>query len=149
MDLLAAITGQPPIHRGPKRKSGEITADPVATSAALSEPSCEYTVGLWMSTPMDRRTDTDDFSILIAEAFLSNDPAPAQAHLGTEANTTSEPPAPFESGQWDNIRCASCGELNWFWRHCCRSCGKDSTGYRHWPTKCACYACVAERGMAR
>ena len=148
MDLLVALFERSAIHIGSKRKSGEITEDSEAASIAQSEPSCEYAVGLWLSTPTTHRTDTGDFSILMNEAFLSNVPTRDGSDRAIESKTADMPPVPALPGQWDDFRCASCGEDNWYWRHYCRSCGKDSTGWRHY-ADCVCAACVAERGRAQ
>ena len=141
MDLLAAIAGQPPILRGPKRKSGQITADP---RAGFTNPNCEYTVGLWLASPIETRTKTDAFGTLISEAFSTvKSAAPA---LPTEADAPSEAAPGPSRVQWDDIPCPSCGTRNWYWRHCCRSCRKDSTGYDHRLRKCTCEGCATERG---
>jgi hypothetical protein len=149
MDLLAAIAGQPPILRGLKRRSDATTADPTASSAGLTHPSCEYTVGLWMASPLNSRTVADEFGILITEAFLSNEAAAPTLPAYAEADLTAEAPLAPERRQWEDVPCPSCRVRNWHWRHCCRSCGKDSTGYRHWLSKCTCEGCAAERGLIR
>ena len=132
MDLLSALTERPVIRRDSKRKSGEITEDSGAASSSQSASSSEYAVGLWLSTPTAHRTDADDFMVLMTEAFWPN---------------ASGPPMPALPEQWDDVRCGSCDGYNWFWRHYCRSCGKDSLGWRHW-ADCGCAECVAERGRA-
>jgi hypothetical protein len=144
MDLLFAISGQPPIRRGPKRKSGEITADPVLR-AGLSDPNCEYTVGLWLASPMETRTLTGEFGTLISEAFLTDESATPTLPADAQVVPTEGAPPPDQE-QWDDIPCPSCGTCNWYWRHCCRSCRKDSTGYGHRLSKCTCEGCSAERG---
>ena len=140
MDLLAAIAGQP-IPRGLERGSGLITVDP---SADLANPDCQYTVGLWLTTSIDDRTKPEAFGTLISEAFPVAE-APAFS-LPVDVETPSEAaPAPGRV-QWEDIPCPACGTRNWYWRHCCRSCRKDSTGYDHWLHKCTCRECTAERG---
>ena len=141
MDLLAAIAGQPPILRGHKRSSGQITADP---SADLTNPNCQYTVGLWLASPMDIRTKPDAFGTLISEAFPAAE-SPAAA-LPAETDAPSEAAPGPSRVQWDDIPCPTCGTRNWHWRHCCRGCRKDSTGYDHRLHKCTCHGCAAERG---
>ena len=148
MDLLDALAKRPVIHSGSKRKSGEITEDAEAASSSQSGPGCEYAVGLWLTTSMTHRTDTDDFRTLMKEAFLPSAPGMDGKDPAIESKPIALPPAPALREQWDDVRCAASGEYNWFWRHYCRSCGKDSTGWRHW-SGCVCAACVAERGRAQ
>ena len=140
MELLAAFSGQP-VPRGLKRECGQITADP---SADLANPGCQYTLGLWLASPINVRTKPEAFGTLIAEAFPAAPASSTSLPLETETPDQAFPGPSRE--QWADIPCPARGTHNWHWRHCCRSCRKDSTGYDHRLHKCTCHGCAAERG---
>ena len=144
MDLVAAFSGQP-VQRGLKRGSVLITAD---QSADLADPHCQYTLGLWLASPIQNpsaeRTKPEAFGALMAEAFPAASAATAALPADTE---TSSPAGPgLDRERWWDTSCPACGTDNWYWRHCCRSCRKDSTGFYHWLRKCTCQQCAEERG---
>ena len=144
MDLVAAFSGQP-VQRGLKRGSVLITAD---QSADLADPHCQYTLGLWLASPIQNpsaeRTKPEAFGALMAEAFPVASAATAALPADTE---TSSPAGPgLDRERWWDTSCPACGTDNWYWRHCCRSCRKDSTGFYHWLRKCTCQQCAEERG---
>ena len=140
MELVAAISGQP-VPRGLKRDCGQITADP---GADLADPHCQCTLGLWLASSIDDRTKPEVFGALIAEAFPTA--AASAISLPAETETRSQADPGPRREQWLDTPCPACGTHNWHWRHCCRSCRKDSTGYDHRLHKCTCQGCAAERG---
>ena len=144
MDLVAAFSGQP-VQRGLRRDSGQITAD---QSADLADPHCQYTLGLWLASPIQNpaaeRTKPEAFGALMAEAFPVVSAATAALPADIETSSPADPGLDRE--RWLDTSCPACGTDNWYWRHCCRSCRKDSTGYYHWLHKCTCQQCAEERG---
>ena len=140
MELLTDTPRQP-VLRGLKRKCGQITSDP---GMGLADPDCYYAQELGLAPPTLETVEPEAFGALTEEAFWKASTFASLPLAKTETGIGAEP-SPHRK-QWQDVPCPACDTHNWYWRHCCRSCRKDSTGYEHRLHKCTCHGCAAERG---